>query len=110
MITLSATTQTLEAVLTSSVATTQPTAVVSYAEHTSTTFTAKVQHVALNGTTAVTILSAPASSTEFVVRGIEIYNADTASVTLTVRLVDSSGSATRVLVKTTVASGSIVPT
>jgi hypothetical protein len=83
MITLSNTTQTLEAVLTGAVATTNPTAVVSYAEHTATTFTAKVQHAALNGTTAVTILSAPGSSTEFVVRGVEIYNADTASVTLT---------------------------
>jgi len=105
MITLSATTQTLEAVLSGAIATSNPTAVVSYAEHTSTTFVAKVQHAALNGTTAVTILNAPGSSTEFVVRGVEIYNADTASVTLTVRLIDSSGSATRNIFKATLLSG-----
>jgi len=106
MITLNSTTLTLEAVLTSAIATSNPTAVVSYAEHTSTTFTAKVSHAALNGTTAVTILASPASSTEFVVRGIEIFNADTASVELTIRLKDSSGSVTRNLFKATLLSGS----
>ena len=85
MLTLGTTTQTLEALLGGAAATTNPPAVVSYAEHTATTYTGKVQHTDLNGTTAVTILSAPASSTEHVVRGVAISNIDTAAVTLTVR-------------------------
>ena len=106
MLTIAATTQTLEALLGGSVATTQPAAVVSYAEHTTTTYVAKVQHTDLNGTTAVTVLAAPASSTEHVVRGLTISNVDTAAVTLTVRLKDTSGSTVyRTLFKATLSVG-----
>lgn len=40
---------------------------------------------ALNGTTAVDIVAAPGASTRRLVRNINIYNADTAAVTVTVR-------------------------
>jgi len=106
MLTLANTTQTLEALLAGAVATTNPAAVVSYAEHTATTYTGKVQHADLNGTTAVTILSAPASSTEHVVRGVAISNIDTAAVTLTVRFKDTSGSTVyRTVFKATLSVG-----
>ncbi len=106
MLTLGTTTQTLEALLGGAAATTNPAAVVSYAEHTATTYTGKVQHTDLNGTTAVTILSAPASSTEHVVRGVAISNIDTAAVTLTVRFKDTSGSTVyRTVFKATLSVG-----
>jgi len=57
----------------------------------------------LNGTTPVTIVAAPAASTRRLVRTITIYNADTVSATVTVSFV--SGANTRIILKTTLASG-----
>jgi len=57
----------------------------------------------LNGTTPVTIVSAPASGAVRTIRLVNIYNADTASVTVTMRL-NNNGTA-RVLAKATLAAG-----
>lgn len=43
----------------------------------------------MNGATPVTVAAAPSGTTKRVVTDIAIYNADTAAVTLTVRLVSS---------------------
>lgn len=45
----------------------------------------------LDGTTPVTIVPAPASGVKYYVMDINIYNKDTADVTITVTLVDSGG-------------------
>lgn len=90
---LNATTQTLEALLASAAATTNPTVVVGFADN-GTDMTAKPQITQLNGTTAVTILSAPASSYQRVLRGLSCQNNDTAAVTITVRIKETSPSTT----------------
>lgn len=54
-----------------------------------TTITYANQATATNDTTPVTILSAPASSHIRIAKPINIYNADTSSVTITVNLVKS---------------------
>jgi hypothetical protein len=43
-----------------------------------------------NNVTAATILSAPASTYQSIVHFLNVYNADTASVTVTVRLKDTA--------------------
>lgn len=45
-------------------------------------------HGALNGTTPVDIVAAPAASTQRLVRNVTFYNRDTAAVTITLRLDD----------------------
>lgn len=82
MIVLNGTTESLQAVLSTSVATTQPTAVTSYADTPGTG--AGDNAIALNGTTPVTIAAAPASATQRVVRYLSIYNGDSAAVTVTI--------------------------
>jgi hypothetical protein len=56
-------------------------------------------HVATNGATAVTLVAAPTQSAQRHIKGITIYNADTASATVTVRVND--GTNTWRLIKTT---------
>ncbi len=57
----------------------------------------------LNGVTAVTAISAPASGERRIVREITVYNADSVSVTLTVQL--NNGADVRVIEKKTLSSG-----
>jgi hypothetical protein len=54
-------------------------------------------HGALNGTTPVDIVAAPAASTQRLVRSVTFFNRDTAVVTITLRLDD--GGTERVLDK-----------
>lgn len=60
----------------------------------------------LNGATPVTIVSSPAASTSRDVRFINIYNADSAAVTVTLRYVN--GANTRILWKITLQVGESV--
>lgn len=85
------------------VATNQLPIFVGYADHTSTSFTPGNNNTASNSTTPVTIVSAPASSTYRQVQYINIYNADTANVTLTIRLDDSTNE--RIIIKPTIQPG-----
>lgn len=88
---LDTTTKTLEAFMAAPPATTQPVYVVSYVDVSTVGFTPGSSTGSLTGTTVKTILTAPAASTQRQVKEINIYNADTASVTITVQL-DESGS------------------
>jgi hypothetical protein len=76
---------------------------VEFTEITSSAFTPGHQDAAANGTTAVTILSAPASSTYRVVRHINVYNKDTVSATVTIQF--NNNSTLRELVVVALASG-----
>lgn len=60
------------------------------------TFTEGSNDGAMNGTTPVTLVAAPAASTRRIVKWFQISNRDTAAVTLTVRFLN--GASTRVLV------------
>jgi len=83
---LDSTTKTLELVLGSAVTTTAMPIAVDYVDSTATTFTPGSVDSQSNGTTAVTILAAPAASTQRKVNEITVYNADSAAKLTTVRL------------------------
>ncbi len=100
---LDSTSKTLEMVLGASITTNQLPVYVSYADITTTAFTPGSSDTQSNNTTAVTIVPAPAASTQRQVKSIMIYNQDTASATLTVRL--KNGATLRQLVLITLQSG-----
>lgn len=98
---LDSTTKTIKAVMSGAAATSNPEFVVSWADSTSSSLTEGSSDGALNGTTPVTLVSAPASSTRRVIKSISIQNKDSASVTLTITY-DNNGTA-RQLAKVTLA-------
>lgn len=100
---LDTTSSSIELVLAGAVATTQLSISCSYTDMTATDTTAAASVSTSNSTTAVTIIAAPAASTQRKVASILVYNADTASATVTIRRNDSS--ALRPLVKIAVPSG-----
>lgn len=104
MIRLDTTTRKLQVVLAGAVSTNQLPVVVSYSDKTSTTYNGATQTAQTNGTTAVDICAAPASSTIRDVDYINIYNADTSEATITVRCNDNG--TLYQLVKTTLKVGS----
>lgn len=103
MIILDNTTGTIQAVLGGAITTNQPDYWTGYVDHTTTTVLSGNGGGALNSTTDVNIVSAPAASTQRQVKYISIYNRDTVSVTATVKY-DSSGTE-RILWKGTLATG-----
>lgn len=78
-------TEKLQAVLGGAVSSTQPQAIVCYSDKTSSGYAGGKQLTALNNTTDVDILSAPAASTVRDVDYLSIFNRDSASVTVTVK-------------------------
>lgn len=102
MITLSSTTQSIEVVL-GAAPTTPLRAVVSYGQHTTGAYNAGVTAIGISGTSAVTLLPAPASGYERIVRGVSIQNVDSSSATITVRLNDNGTYST--LCKVTILAG-----
>ena len=86
---LNATTRSLQISLGAAKATNDCPVVVDYVDMTTTDTTPGVQLSKTDGTTQVTILSAPAASTQRKVNFISIANADTDFVTVTVRLNDN---------------------
>jgi hypothetical protein len=98
---LDATTKTIQAVMSGAAATSNPEFTVAYADSTSSTLTEGASDGALNGTTAVTLVSSPGSSTRRVVKWITIQNKDTAAVTVTLAYANSSGSTSRQIAKVT---------
>jgi hypothetical protein len=90
MIVLDTTTRTLEIILSSTVTANQMPVSVTYVDQTTTAYSPASSNTATNNTTAVTIVSAPAASTQRVIKLINIYNADTSSNVITVRLNDNS--------------------
>lgn len=91
---LDATTKSIEAVLSAAITTTQPDFTSHYADvdpdDASDKFVETSQDGTLNSTTAVTLVSAPATDERRIVREITIYNADTSPVEVTLRLNNSS--------------------
>lgn len=100
---LDQTTKTLEVLLGGAPATNQLPVVASWGDLSATAITPGSADTVTNGVTAVTIVAAPAASVQRQVRSIHIYNADTASVVVTVRL--NNNATLRILVKATLAPG-----
>ena len=106
MINLNATTKSLEIKLGGAVAAAEPIFTTSYVDITISTFAASdliEQDGTSNGATAVTITSAPGAGVTRQVKFISVYNADSASVALTVQL--NNNGTKRVLLVAGLSSG-----
>jgi hypothetical protein len=84
MIILDATTKSLQIKLSGAITTNQLPFTSSYVDSTGTATTPGEQDGTSNSTTAVTVVSSPASSTQRFVKHLVIQNADTAAATVTV--------------------------
>jgi hypothetical protein len=82
-------------------ATTNPDFTAAYADSTTSSLVEGANDGALNGTTSVTLVSAPAASTRRVIKSLTIQNRDTAAVTVTI-IYDNNGTQ-RQLAKVTLA-------
>jgi len=83
MLVLDATTKSIKAVMSGAQATTNPDFTAAFADNTGTAFTEGANDGAFNGTSPVTIVAAPASATQRIIKSITIENRDTAAVTIT---------------------------
>ena len=81
---LDATTKSIVVAMSGAAATTNPDFTAAWADNNGTTFTEGATDGALNGTSSVTLVAAPAASTRRTVKTITIENKDTAAVTLTI--------------------------
>jgi hypothetical protein len=81
---LDATTKSIVVVMSGAAATTNPDFTAAWADDTGSAFTEGASDGALNGTSSVTLVAAPGSSTRRVIKNITIENRDTAAVTLTI--------------------------
>jgi hypothetical protein len=81
---LDSTTKSLVVAMAGAAATTNPDFTAAWADDTGTVFTEGATDGALNGTSSVTLVAAPASSTRRVIKNVTIQNRDTAAVTLTI--------------------------
>ena len=86
MLVLDATTKSITVAMSGAPATTNPDFVTAYSDDNGTTFVEGSSDGVLNGTTQVTLVSAPAASTRRLIKTIYIENKDTAPVTLTITL------------------------
>lgn len=90
----------LQAVLSGAISTTQPQVTVCASDQSSSGYAGLAPvRTALNSTTDVTILSAPAASTFRDVDYLSVYNRDTASITVTIKY-DASGTDTIIITAT----------
>ena len=87
---LDATTKSIKAVMSGAAATNNPEFTAAYADSTTSALVEGANDGALNGTTGVTLVAAPAASTRRVIKWITIQNKDTAAVTVTITY-DTSG-------------------
>lgn len=86
---LDTTTRTIEILLGAAVAANQLKCVSTWSDITSSTYAPGATPVATNNTTAVTAVAAPAAATQRKITSINVFNADTASAIVTVRLNDN---------------------
>jgi hypothetical protein len=84
MLVLDTTTKSITVAMSGAAATTNPDFVAAWSDDTGTSFTEGASDGALNGTTQVTIVAAPAASTRRLIKTISVQNKDTAAVTITV--------------------------
>jgi hypothetical protein len=103
MIVLDTTSKSITIVMSGAAATTNPSYTTAYADNNGTSFTEGASDGVLNGTTAVTAVSAPAASTRRIVNTITVENNDTAAVTITVGYLNTAS--TRVIAKVTLQVG-----
>jgi len=94
MLVLDSTSKSIQVVMSGAAATTNPDFVSTYSDNNGTTFVEGSLDGALNGTTAVTVVAAPAASTRRIVKSIYIENKDTAAITITVTYLNSATSRT----------------
>ena len=85
MLILNNTTDSLEVILEGAITTNQLDCTASFHETTATTFERRTSDVSTNGTTAVTLVSAPPSSTQRVIEDVSIFNTDTANAVVVIR-------------------------
>jgi len=100
---LDATTKSIVVAMSGAAATTNPDFTAAWADDTGSAFTEGASDGALNGTSSVTLVAAPASSTRRVIKNITIENKDTAAVTLTISY--NNNSTLRVIAKVTLNVG-----
>jgi hypothetical protein len=84
MLVLDSTLKSITVAMSGAAATTNPDFVVAWSDDTGSAFTEGSTDGALNGTSQVTLVAAPAASTRRLVKTINIQNRDTAAVTLTI--------------------------
>lgn len=89
MIILTQTTDKVQVVLSGAITTNQLQCFASFRDRTSTTFTPNRTAINTNNTTAIDLVDSPAASTQRIVDLINVYNADTASAVVTVRINDN---------------------
>jgi hypothetical protein len=92
MLILSTTSDKIQVVLTGSVTANQLKCYAAYNDTTTTSITPGRNVTLTNNTTAVDLVTSPASSTQRVVSYLSVYNTDTASSTVTINIVSSSTS------------------
>lgn len=93
----------IQVAMTTSAATTNPTFVSTYADNAGSGITEGATDGALNGSTDVTVVPAPTGSNRRVIKGITIFNGDTAAVTVLIKY--DNNATQRTLVKVTLAVG-----
>jgi len=103
MLVLDATTKSLTVAMSGAAATTNPDFVSTWADDTGVLFTEGSTDGALNGTSQVTLVAAPAASTRRIIKSVYIENKDTAAVTITVTY--NNNSTLRTIAKVTLSVG-----
>jgi hypothetical protein len=103
MLILDATTKSLEIDLAGAVSANELPVTAHYTDITTTLYTPGSNDTQTNGSTAVTIVAAPAASTQRHVESISVYNADTAAATVTIQL--NNNSTLRIITKVTLQPG-----
>jgi hypothetical protein len=93
----------LQAAMTTSAATTNPTFVTNYADNSGSGITEGATDGSLNGSTDVSIVPAPTGSNRRIIKNITIYNGDTAAVTVLIKY--DNNATQRTLVRVTLAVG-----
>jgi hypothetical protein len=93
----------LQAAMTTSAATTNPTFVTNYADNSGSGITEGATDGSLNGSTDVSIVPAPSGTNRRVIKNITIYNGDTAAVTVLIKY--DNNATQRTLVRVTLAVG-----
>jgi len=81
---LDATTKSIVATMSGAAATNNPDFTAAYGDNNGTDFTEGANDGALNGTSQVTLVAAPAASTRRTIKSITVENKDTAAVTVTI--------------------------
>ena len=100
---LDSTSKSIVVAMSGAAATTNPDFTAAWADNNGTTFTEGATDGALNGTSSVTLVAAPAASTRRTIKTITIENKDTAAVTLTVSY--NNASTLRTIAKVTLQVG-----